>query len=567
MSRIFLEALPIFLLFVVGCSAVETFPNTLLSDGSVLQVQLANVTDIAPYKRRITIAPSTNATFELINVSTEASFIIFQIHTYQYNVTLSYNKYNMNKVSNESVFGSNIGLLTRQTKNVVSLYVRNDNVKSVEALLVAVAYNDKEPVPGGCNMEFNTEIAPYTKVYMQDVMVFVDVQPASVPFKDTKPPICKNDPVELEIYWMSLTEQDFSVDSYFVGISNMLTVESIMENGQKIEPRNATSWMRRVFSAYTGIGTFYVAVATYKDHSAAYVPAFTYACSPIIDPESCELLPTSFAKFISACCFILGLLSILFGHACIKFNMTLPVLFTGTVFGYGLTDDIGLGLLIGIAVVVVWLICNVSTPIIGNCLFALTLGLLFTSIISLHVSSTFFFRKTMTREAPVNVSGNKAICSRKDQPGREGGLMLYVYRLRNILYFDSFADSFTLVQDDVVYWIAFAFITVCLSLVISLCSFVAHIYVCSIFSSLMVVLPLDYWIGSTLKYIVINVLRRATVKGFDMAIVQLPPLQAKDIIVIVLWVFLAIFHNLAHFCKGGLYSLGTRNNEYTPMDI
>ncbi|CAK9810038.1 Transmembrane 7 superfamily member 3 [Anthophora quadrimaculata] len=521
MSLIFLEVLPIFLLLVVGCSAVETFPNTLLSDGSVLQVQLTNVTDIAPYKRRITIAPSTNATFELINVSTEASFIIFQIHTYQYNVTLSYNKYNMNKVSNESVFGSNIGLLSRQTKEIVSLYVRNDNVKNVEALLVAVAYNNTVPVPGGCNMEFNTEIAPYTKVYMQDVMVFVDVQPASVPFKDTKPPICKNYPVELEIYWMSLTEQDFSVDSYFVGISNMLTVESIMENGQKIEPRNATSWMRRVFSAYIGIGTVYVAVATYKDYSAAYVPAFTYACSPIIEPESCEILPTSFSKFISACCFILGLLSILFGHTHTKFNMILPVLFTGTVFGYGFTDDILIGLLIGIAVVVVWLIFNIFTPIVGNCLFALTLGLLFTSIISLQLS-----------------------------------------------------NSFTLIEDNAVYWIAFAFVTVCLSLVICLSNFVAHIYVCSIFSSLMVVLPLDYWIGSTLKYIVINVLRRATVKGFDVAIVQLPPLQAKDITMIVLWIFLAIFYNLAQCYKavmsaeGTLFSLSSSRHSggYTPMN-
>ncbi|CAK9804967.1 Transmembrane 7 superfamily member 3 [Anthophora plagiata] len=509
MSRIFLEALPIFLVLVVGYSAVETFSNTLLSDGSVLQVQLTNATDIAPYKRRITIAPSTNATFELINVSSEASFIIFQIHTYQYNVTLSYNKYNMNKVSNESVFGSNIGLLTRQTKNVTNLYVRNVNVKSVDALLIAVAYNDKVPVPGGCNMEFNTEIAPYTKVYMQNVMVFVDVQPASVPFKDSKTPICKNDPVELEIYWMSLTEQDFSVDSYFVGISNMLTVDSIMENGQKIEPRNATSWMRRVFSAYIGIGTVYVAVATYKDYSAAYVPAFTYACSPIIEPESCEMLSTTLSKFISAGCFILGLLSILLGHVSTKFNMTLPVLFTGTVFGYGFTDDIGIGLLIGMAFVMVWLICNTCNPIIGQCLFALTLGLLFTSIISLQVP-----------------------------------------------------NSFTLIQDDAVYWISFAFITICLSLVTSLCNFVSHVYVCSIFSSLMVVLPLDYWIGSTLKYIVINVLRRATVKGFDMAIVQLPPLQAKDITMIVLWVFLAIYHNLAQ-----CYKMIRGHNAYTPIGV
>lgn len=52
--------------------------------------------------------------------------------------------------------------------------------------------------------------------------------------------------------------------------------------------------MRRVFNAYTGVGSVYVAVATYENYSAAYVPAFSYACHPIVDPDSCKILCTCF---------------------------------------------------------------------------------------------------------------------------------------------------------------------------------------------------------------------------------------------------------------------------------
>lgn len=80
--------------------------------------------------------------FNVTNVSSSASFIIFQIHTYQYNVTLSYDKDYLD--SNRSVFGSNVGLFSRLTTNIVTqLYVKNDNVHKVEALLVAIAYHDK----------------------------------------------------------------------------------------------------------------------------------------------------------------------------------------------------------------------------------------------------------------------------------------------------------------------------------------------------------------------------------------------------------------------------------------
>lgn len=86
------------------------------------------------------------------------------------------------------------------------------------------------PIPGGCNMEFNTEIAPYARIQTRDTMVIVDVQPASLSFNSS----CENVSVEVEMYQMFLHEQDFTAETYFMGIVNMLTVQDIKNNGAKV---------------------------------------------------------------------------------------------------------------------------------------------------------------------------------------------------------------------------------------------------------------------------------------------------------------------------------------------
>lgn len=47
---------------------------------------------------------------------------------------------------------------------------------------------------------------------------------------------------------------------------------------------------------------------------------------------------------------------------------------------------------------------------------------------------------------------------------------------------------------------------------------------CAVIGSYAVIVPIDHYIGSSLKYIVINVVRRATVKGFGRAVLD-PPYQ------------------------------------------
>ena len=111
------------------------------------------------------------------------------------------------------------------------IQIRNglDNFRGASEFIVLFA----APVPGGCNMEFNTEIAPYAMVQTDDTMIIVDVQPASAPFNSVRPN-CEKNVVTVEMYHRFLSSWDFSLDSYFSAIINMLTVTDIKENGVEV---------------------------------------------------------------------------------------------------------------------------------------------------------------------------------------------------------------------------------------------------------------------------------------------------------------------------------------------
>lgn len=51
-----------------------------------------------------------------------------------------------------------------------------------------------------------------------------------------------------------------------------------------------------------------------------------------------------------------------------------------------------------------------------------------------------------------------------------------------------------------------------------------NIISCAVLGGYAVILPIDYYIGSSLKYIIVNVVRRITVRGFGRAVVD-PPFQ------------------------------------------
>jgi len=86
---------------------------------------------------------------------------------------------------------------------------------------------------------------------------------------------------------------------------------------------------------------------------------------------------------------------------------------------------------------------------------------------------------------------------------------------------------------DVNFWM----ILVCIALTVPLIflSLIqkANIIACAVLGAYAVIIPIDHYIGSNLKYIIVNIVRRATVKDFRMAIID-PPFQTKGVLLIIL---------------------------------
>lgn len=123
----------------------------------------------------------------------------------------------------------------------------------------------------------------------------------------------------------------------------------------QVPPALTSPQMRRTFSAYPGTGAVYAMISTYRNVSSAYVPSFSYACSPLSNPESCSLLSkwyprpasnfryhiicyndpfclfldTAMSKVICAAIFFVGLFLTFIGHVWFCAEM----FFLGTISG------------------------------------------------------------------------------------------------------------------------------------------------------------------------------------------------------------------------------------------
>lgn len=113
-----------------------------IADSGSITVSLLNYRESDVFKRRLNLAPSSALTINLKDIPSNLSFVVLQVHTFQYNATLSYDKTLLDKVSNKSLFGSNIGLYLK-AHNVavpIQVFLRHDNVHNLDALLVIMPY-------------------------------------------------------------------------------------------------------------------------------------------------------------------------------------------------------------------------------------------------------------------------------------------------------------------------------------------------------------------------------------------------------------------------------------------
>ncbi|XP_072762373.1 transmembrane 7 superfamily member 3 [Anoplolepis gracilipes] len=507
MKRIVFTFLLTLTLFLDETTTLENTTIEPVSDNVGIIISLRNHNKNNAFKQQINLIPFNRLNITVTDIPPDIWFIILQIHTFQYNATIAYDKALLDKVSSKSLFGSNIGLYLKihDITTPIQVFLKHNNLHNLDALLVIVAYDRNAPIPGGCNMEFDIEVAPYQKLHTENEMIIVDTQPASRLVDNGLPTLCEKNPVQHKMYRLYLPRQDFTPDTYFEAIASMLTPQDIVQNGDEIPP-SLTSSMRRIYSAYTGTGSVYAVVASYGNYSSAYTPIFTYACSPLLYPETCQVLNDTFAKIICALVLITGFFSIIIGHKYSYIDHLISSCMMGGIFGYTLA--------VGIS--------DYSTAI--NILIGLT-----SAIVAVILSA--FLRSTYELIDMFCIVCNLPL-------GFLCACIAYLY---------TPAWMFYVLANDWLFWPLFVSLILIVATLLTKMPYIAKILTRVIFGSYFVIIAIDYYTESNFKYIILTLIRRVTISEFRLAFVY-PPYQNADVILTIIWSVLIIAQFIIQGC-------------------
>nr|XP_060634223.1 transmembrane 7 superfamily member 3 [Anolis sagrei ordinatus] len=442
----------------------------------------------------------------LKNISSNVTVIIFQIHTHHQNVTISFDK--KSSITNSGT-GPDIGLVSilQPQQTVCTWYLQAVNANSVLSTAVPYSYTERDPIPGGCNLEFNLDVDP--NIYLEYNMAETNIKfaPANLGHgRDAKPPLCDSvtnresrSRLRYDVYQYFLPENDLSETAFVSHMRKMSQVQNIKANGVKLMTLTSQDKTDLHFSSLPGQGVIYNVIVTDPqwNTSAAYVPVHTYACSHSALVDSCFTLRKLSTKIFFTALAILGFFVCFFGH---RFWKT---------------------------------------------------GLFFMGFIV----SAFCFFIAITRTAALNYDVNLGLTA---VAGVIGGLLLVAYWWRfgfvilcmfvvglvlgflvaSTVFFTPIGN-YKVFQDDAVFWVTFSCIALMVPIVFVGCPRVLNILTCGLIGSYTIVLATACYIYASLSYIGIDLLRRILNDDFRRAYTSVP-FQPNDLILLAVWAMLAI---------------------------
>ncbi|KAF9424418.1 hypothetical protein HW555_000557 [Spodoptera exigua] len=472
-------------------SLIYIFNPVAAQDGSITIPLNSSITydNREIYGGFITMNGISRVTINFVDVNKNLTFIVFQAHSHINNISL----YTSDKTQGEkNATGTNVGLVSSVNPINTFIVSNSNNNITVRVYISVHGYFKMDPIPGGCNMEYPIPVTPFLNVMTYSDYIFVDAAPPSVD------PGCLNTlQANMSFYMMYLPEMNFYADVYFDGIRKMMSLKNIMKYGYRI-PKSSWPETRRMLSAYPGTGAIYTVVATRVDNASlysVYVPSYSYGCNDIND-DGCEMIDDWLSQLLCATLMFVGVFICFFGHRFFKTEMFFAGFFTGVIITYILIALITVvdkpallaaasisGVFFGGIWWLFWWLYGI--PVLSVLLPSLNLGFLLASI--------FYYRL----------------------PGHQLFLEL-----------------------DFNFWSLFVLVVMLTALAVVSVSYAANILCCAVIGAFASVLAMDYYLGSNLKFIIINVIRRAVVPHFNKAILA-PPLDWKDISMALVWVILA----------------------------
>ncbi|KAM7056952.1 transmembrane 7 superfamily member 3 isoform 2-T2 [Acridotheres tristis] len=257
------------------------------------------------------------------NIASNVTVVIFQVHAQQSDVVISFDK---TPSENSSGVGVDKGLVSilRPEQTVCTWYLRALRAGQVLSTAISIPYMEKDPIPGGCNLEFDLEVDP--NIYLSYTLVDIHIKfaPANLGYtRGANPPSCDSGTgqssrwrLRYDVYQYFLPENDLSEMVLMSHIRKMSGVQSIKANGIKMLTLTADDKTNVYFSSLPGQGVIYNVIVQDPlwNTSAAYIPVHTYACSFADLVDNCSSLSKLSTKVFFTAFAVLGLFTCFFGH-------------------------------------------------------------------------------------------------------------------------------------------------------------------------------------------------------------------------------------------------------------
>ncbi|KAL9955299.1 hypothetical protein ACROYT_G036604 [Oculina patagonica] len=471
--------------------------------------------------QRRTLEPSVTLNLELHKAERSWRFAICQVHVKQYNVTLSLNP----KFSYDSSDkGSNVAVLFPFPYTIENypFYLRSENKDhSFQADIIAVPYLNGAPFPGGCcltcNMEFDTNIViSYDAVETNITFSFANVYygrsanaSKTVPCDGNKQhpgKLPEHYRLEYHIYLMFLDEGDTSEETFFRGMEKMAYPDVIKTNGKKVSTLKAPTIPVVKFDTHqVGQGVVYNVIVydPTNQMEAAYSPAVTYSG----DNLKLGIVDAVFSVIGS----VIGLVFCLFGFRLFKF----------TLFFGGLVNFSFLFFII--------ISANSDISHEGRMLTSAGIGMLFGAMVFALWWFTEWTRLCLLIDA-----------------------LFLGFLVGATVMFTPFGELDIIQSNEFDYGAILCACTIVVPVILILWPRALCIVYTSIVSAYAFVVGIDFFIHTSISYIVINVILHATKPQYRRDHIYVTtPFQQNDYILSATWIFLALLGGFVQYvlCK------------------
>ncbi|EAW96542.1 transmembrane 7 superfamily member 3 [Homo sapiens] len=442
----------------------------------------------------------------LHDISSNVTFLIFQIHSQYQNTTVSFSP---TLLSNSSETGTASGLvfILRPEQSTCTWYLGTSGIQPVQNMAILLSYSERDPVPGGCNLEFDLDIDPNIYLEYNFFETTIKFAPANLGYaRGVDPPPCDAGTdqdsrwrLQYDVYQYFLPENDLTEEMLLKHLQRMVSVPQVKASALKVVTLTANDKTSVSFSSLPGQGVIYNVIVwdPFLNTSAAYIPAHTYACSFEAGEGSCASLGRVSSKVFFTLFALLGFFICFFGH---RFWKT-ELFFIGFI-------------------------------IMG-----------------------FFFYILITRLTPIKYDVNLILTA---VTGSVGGMFLVAvwwrfgilsicmlcvglvlgFLISSVTFFTPLGNL-KIFHDDGVFWVTFSCIAILIPVVFMGCLRILNILTCGVIGSYSVVLAIDSYWSTSLSYITLNVLKRALNKDFHRAFTNVP-FQTNDFIILAVWGMLAV---------------------------